>query len=150
MSGYVAGLVWRAQIPGASIKEKAVLAHLADFAHNDGTRIFPAKSTIAKETTLNRATVHRAIVWLLQSGILIEVKKGGGKAADTTEYKIDLDLLRALHGDRGDGPQQKAIDSINQSFDQGSQGATGRSGVAHSDPSHTATSGVAHSDPTRQ
>lgn len=114
MSGYVAGMVWRAEIPGAGLKEKAVLANMADQADRDGAHIFPSKPTIAKETCLGLSTVKKAVKWLIEKRILIVVRQGGsGNPRDTTEYRIDLDLLRALHGDKGDGPQERARAQLN-------------------------------------
>lgn len=118
MSGYVSGLVWRADIPRASLTEKAVLSLYGDIGHDDGTHIYQSKSTVADRAQTSIDTVKRVTKWLLRSGLFIVVAQGAGGAKDhTTEYRIDLNILRALAGDLGDGAKERATAKIENTFD---------------------------------
>jgi hypothetical protein len=80
------GLVWDYYPEGGG--ELTVALKLADHASHDGSRIWPAISTIADQTNQSERTVQRQIQAMLKRGWLIEVKKGGGGPGKTTIYRI--------------------------------------------------------------
>ena len=99
MSGFIQGLIWRTDIPGANITRKAVFACYADRAADDGSRVFPSKASIARSVTCELSTVKRATKWLVEVGLMEVVREGqGGHAKDTTEYRIRIDKLLELAG----------------------------------------------------
>lgn len=73
-----------------------VLISLASWADDDGSHIFPRVETLAKKARCSVRQAQRALRQLEQDGVLLVVKKGGGRSI--TEYKIDVVKLRAGQG----------------------------------------------------
>lgn len=73
---------------------KSVALKLADYASDDGSRVFPSVATIAAQTEISERTVQRALTGFVEEGLLKIVRKGGGR--HTTEYAFDLTVLLAL------------------------------------------------------
>src|SRR4051812_40671604 len=73
---------------------KAVALKLADYASDDGSRVFPSVATIAAQTEISDRTVQRALMGFVEEGLLKIVRKGGGR--HTTEYAFDLKFLLTL------------------------------------------------------
>ncbi len=88
MSGFLAGLVWKADLPR---DQKYILVALADHGQDDGTRIFPSIRQTALKVGASERTVQRHINKLLRRGILEVVRESGFRRP--TEYRINVDNL---------------------------------------------------------
>lgn len=58
---------------------KTVLAVLAEFAAEDGTRVFPSIALLAIHTGLAERTVQGALRWLEAEGWIVRERAGGGR-----------------------------------------------------------------------
>lgn len=97
-------IVWDPdRLPVGGGKLNLALA-LADFASDDGTRIFPAVRTLARKTRQSERTVQRQLAefrasgWLIADAIQVE---GGG---DGTCVRYHINPLWLKGGDIGDTP----------------------------------------------
>jgi hypothetical protein len=70
---------------------------MAERASKDGTGIWCSKGRIARETELNISTVKKAVVRLLQDGILVKTGQRHHDYGYTAVYKIALDVVEKLH-----------------------------------------------------
>jgi hypothetical protein len=131
MSGYVQGLVWRANIDAPNASYKAVLVRLADEADNEGYNVFPSNETVATDTQLSPATVKRAKKWLLEGGWLLSDFRPSRRRFRTRRYRINIEALESAT------KPKKSIDydsvSTNKDHPCGE--------MAHLDPGPRATSG---------
>ena len=93
MSAYLMGIVLKTELGGPTIK--AVAVKLADHAHDDGTSIYPSVKTIARQAEVSHRSAQYAIRQLVAKGLLVLVRKGGGR--DTSQYRFDMRLLMELH-----------------------------------------------------
>jgi hypothetical protein len=92
-------IVWK--IPFPTSTQMLLALKLADHAKDDGTDVFPGKSSLADRARCSISTVKTTLRLLRESGILIVVREGGQKGPhDTTEYRFNVGLLEALA--RGD------------------------------------------------
>lgn len=74
-----------------------VLLAMADWASDEGTRIFPTISKLAAKARLSDRQVQRALDTLRdEDGIVEIVKAARGKPGLANEYRIDLELLRTV------------------------------------------------------
>jgi Helix-turn-helix domain len=71
--------------------EQSLLLCLADFANDDGTRIFPSVARVAWRLGASRATVQRHMAHFRAIGVLKVVEEGGGRGS--TVYTLDLSAL---------------------------------------------------------
>ena len=94
MSVRVSTLVWDTDFPTQSMK--LVALKLADNSSDNGDSIYPAKDTIARMTGCSRSTVHSVVSELIECGLLVVVQMGGHGPGDTTQYRFDMTILRAL------------------------------------------------------
>jgi hypothetical protein len=93
MSAYLMGIILKTELGGPTIK--AVAVKLADHAHDDGTSIYPSVKTIARQAEVSHRSAQYAIRQLVAKGLLVLVRKGGGR--DTSQYRFDMRLLMELH-----------------------------------------------------
>lgn len=92
MSTKITPIVWNYY--SGEPREKLTAVYLADRAHSDGSHIFPAIKTIAKDTRQSERTIQRQLKkmvgdrWLL----VVDHRKGGRK--NPTHYCINPEWLR--------------------------------------------------------
>lgn len=87
------------------IHEKGLLMAIAGHARHDGTCVWAGIDTLAYESGLSRATVHRQLKKLVEKKLLI-IEKGGHGARDTNVYSIpccalalkELEVLTGVSG----------------------------------------------------
>ena len=93
MSIKVSSMVWRARLPST---QKLVAARLADFADDDGCRVFPSNGRVATECGLSDRAVRDAMRALEAAGVLILValEKPGQRLP--REYRFSLAKLVEL------------------------------------------------------
>ncbi len=96
MSIEVMTMVFKAHFGSVSLN--AVALKLADHAHDDGSSVYPAKSSVAVAAEVSVPTVKRAIKLFVQKGLLFVVREGGKGPGDPTEYAFNLELLRSMKG----------------------------------------------------
>lgn len=75
---------------------KLVLLKLIDACDDDGSRIFPAISTIARAAQCSTRQVQRELKAFLDIGLIRLVREGGKGPRSTNEYALDLDVLQLL------------------------------------------------------
>lgn len=73
-----------------------VLISLASWADDDGSHIYPRVETLATKARCSVRQAQRALRQMESDGVLIVVKKGGGRSL--TEYRIDVEKLRDGQG----------------------------------------------------
>ncbi|MGE4224564.1 MAG: hypothetical protein AB7I23_14545 [Vicinamibacterales bacterium] len=71
----------------------------ANFAADDGRRVFPAVARLAKMTAKSRSQVVRDLRRLVALGVLVLERRGGGTAASV--YAFNLKALTSVVGDTG-------------------------------------------------
>lgn len=95
MSIDVGALVWRAALPAM---DKIVLLRLADFAAEDGSRIFPSIGRVCRECGVSDRHVQNVLKKYVASGLLHQVRAGGGRCRGgdgrTSEYRMDIEALK--------------------------------------------------------
>ncbi len=107
MSLRVSALVWRAMLPGSGTgTQKLVAARLADFADDDGGRVFPSNARLCRECGLSERAVREAIRALESAGVLVLVAMERPGQHLPREYRFDLDALARL--DDGEPADNKA------------------------------------------
>lgn len=90
-----------------------VLIALCSWAHDDGCRIFPRVETVAQKARCSVRQAQRALRQLETDGVLVVVKKGGGRSV--TEYRIDIVKLRNGHGCQngtGDKTDSQIVENV--------------------------------------
>jgi len=89
-------MVWEITWPTQS--QLLVALKLADHAHNDGSSIYPAKASIARQAQCSESTVSNALRALRNCGMLCVVQEGGSGPRSPTIYRFNVELLEALAG----------------------------------------------------
>lgn len=93
MSIHVMSLVYRKKF--GSPTAKLIALKLADHAGDDGGEIFPSVERISSECELSERQVQRTLKSMVEAGLLMVTKPGGGKG-NTTHYDMDLAAIEAL------------------------------------------------------
>lgn len=94
MSRYVAALVYRKRV--GSMARKAILAYCAERANDDGTGVWPAKTTVAREVECSKQTVIDVFRQFVSEGLLIEVGKRTTGNGYVVCYDLNIDAIKAL------------------------------------------------------
>ena len=76
MSFHVVALVMRSKF--GNPQRKCIALKLADCANDDGTRIFPARATIASHAECSIKSVKRTLKEWVKLRVLFVVREGGG------------------------------------------------------------------------
>jgi DNA-binding transcriptional ArsR family regulator len=84
--------VWRADIDPTA---KLVLLRLADFADDDGSRVFPSVARVADDCGLSARAVQTALRRLEAGGLLIMVAEADARSQRPRAYRIDIAALNA-------------------------------------------------------
>jgi len=84
------GQVWERQIAGSAAM---VLLVLADFARDDGSKVFPSIETIAYKVGLHRRQTRYILQRLRDRGVLVVTREGRGRGR-TTHYRINIEALK--------------------------------------------------------
>lgn len=92
MSVKVSALCWKVRLAAT---EKLILLRLADYADDQGFNIYPAVQTVADDCGVGRRAAQLTLKKLVDVGILVVINQGGGRRR-TTEYAIDMDLVKQL------------------------------------------------------
>ena len=87
---------------GSTIK-KMIAVKLADCADDQGSNVYPAIDTIARQAEVSRRSVNNALREFEAAGILVCEKRGGSGPKATHRYRFDLDVLAALPSTNDDG-----------------------------------------------
>src|SRR5258708_6411094 len=90
MSVHVTSPVWKFQ--GLTPPEKLVLLKLADCANEEGESIYPAVSTVMRETGLSETAVRQALRHFKKWGILLA--EGKHERRRTVVYRMNMELLK--------------------------------------------------------
>lgn len=94
MSIKLMSLVWDIAWPTQS--QLVIALKLADYANDDGEKIFPARETLAQKAHCSETTVKSALRAFRNCGLLRVVHDGGNGPRDTTIYQLNVDLLHGL------------------------------------------------------
>lgn len=87
-------LVWEIHWPTQS--QLLVALKLADHAHNDGSSVYPAKASIARQAQCSESTVQNALRAFRSCGLLTVIQEGGSGPRSPTVYAINVGLLESL------------------------------------------------------
>ena len=93
MSLKVTQLVWKARLPST---QKLVAARLADFADDDGGRVFPSNARVAEDCGLSERSVRDTMRALEAAGVLVLVALERPGQNLPREYRLDLTVLVKL------------------------------------------------------
>ena len=120
-------LVLRMDIP---TQRKAVAFALAKFANSDGTRVFPGQQKVADMAKLHLTNARAHIRALVAAGMLVVVKRGGGRNGDPHVYRLtrpadittlplwlDPDMER-YENNGGDGPEEHQAPALGENVEQ--------------------------------
>jgi hypothetical protein len=140
-------LVLRMNIPP---QRKAVAFALSSFANPDGTRVFPGQGKVADMANLHETNARKHIKALVAAGMLIVVKRGGGRGGATNSYRLarpaDITTL-PLWLD----PDMNRVEDKRYSTEEHRASALGgsvdNSTAAPVDNSEMPSAGALHSDP---
>lgn len=94
MSIDLMSMVWRVTWPTQS--QLLVALKLADHAHDDGSHVYPGKTSVSKQAQCSESTVANALRAFRNCGLLHVVREGGKGPKDPTVYAINVSLLKAL------------------------------------------------------
>lgn len=94
MSIRLMSLVWDITWPTQS--QLLVALKLADHAADDGSNVYPAKSTVARQAQCSESTVQNALRAFRECGLLTVIRQGGNGPKDPTVYAINVHLLTQL------------------------------------------------------
>lgn len=94
MSIHLMSLVWRVRFPSQT--QKLLMMRIADFAHEDGTGIYPAIDTMASEIGASRRQTQYALKALESCDLIRRVRAGGKGSKCTNAWQINNELLVQL------------------------------------------------------
>lgn len=94
MSIRLMSLVWEITWPTQS--QLLVALKLADYANDDGSSIYPARASVARQAQCSESTVKNTLRAFRDAGLLIVVQEGGSGPKSPTVYAFNIDMLRAL------------------------------------------------------
>lgn len=88
-------LVWKVPFPTST--QMVVALKLADHAKDDGTDIFPGRTSLAARSRCSESTVKTTLRLFRDAGILVVIEEGGRKGPHhTTRYQMNVNLLSAI------------------------------------------------------
>jgi hypothetical protein len=122
MSAFLLGIGFRADM--GTCARKLVLLKLIDACEEDGTRIFPAISTIARAAQCSTRQVQRELQAFREAGLIRLVREGGKGPRSTNEYALDLDVLQRLGKEGWEVVTNGKGDTVSP-LDHGEKGDTG-------------------------
>lgn len=76
-----------------------VLLALADFAGDDGKRIYPHVETLAKKARLSIRSTQLALETLRADGVIRPVANAGGGRGKSVEYEMDVERVQKMRPD---------------------------------------------------
>ena len=92
-----------------------VLLAIADFASNDGRRIFPHVETLAEKARISTRAVQLALNVLIEDGVLSTDDRAGGRGK-RVEYRMDVERVKNMRPtQKGEGDDEKARSARPQS-----------------------------------
>ncbi len=94
MSIGLMSLVWK--IPFPTSTQMLIALKLADYANDDGTSIYPAKSSLAEKARCSEDTVKRTMKAFRECGIIHLIKEGGNGPKSTNVWVLNVGLIRDL------------------------------------------------------
>ena len=90
MSVALMAKVWDSALPS---DERFVALCLADFADDEGTRIWPSQAVVARKVGKDERSVRRTFKKLIDRGVLIPLGGQGGGRGVTVRYRMSADAL---------------------------------------------------------
>lgn len=73
-----------------------VLLSLADWANDDGSRVFPTMAALAQKTRKSMRGTRRILRQLEEDGVIRQIHRATGKPGLGTEYRIDVERLQKM------------------------------------------------------
>lgn len=95
MSIEIMSMVWKASNEFLTSSEKTVLVRLADFAADDGYRVYPSWNRIIRDTGISRSSVARSFSSLQKKGVLIKMQEASKEEWHSCIYRINKPLLES-------------------------------------------------------
>jgi len=94
MSIHLMSLVWKIKFPSQT--QKLLLMRMADFAHENGTNVYPAIETVAEDMGASRRQTQYAIKSLESCSLVNRIRSGGKGNKNTNQWNINTELLVSL------------------------------------------------------
>jgi hypothetical protein len=94
MSIALMSVVWRVPFPTSA--QMLIALKLADYANDEGAKIYPSKATLAAQARCSESTVKATLRLFREAGLLIVIEAGGQGPHDTTRYQLNVGLINAL------------------------------------------------------
>lgn len=87
--------VWKVPFPTST--QMVIALKLADHAKDDGSDIFPGRTSLAARARCSESTVKATLRLFRSCGILIVIEEGGTKGPHhTTKYQMNTGLIEAI------------------------------------------------------
>jgi hypothetical protein len=86
-----------------------VLLALSDWAHDDGSRVFPTVDQVAAKARMTVRNVQYALRRLKGDGMLCVVENGIGGRGKPTEYRIDVERVKNLRREKGANGSEERV-----------------------------------------
>lgn len=120
--------------------ERLLALALADHASDDGSRVFPSVSLLAKKSVQSERTVQYQLRKMETIGWLIRVSDGIGGKGNTTEYCISPDWLKGAELAPFEKPQrvQSATQRVQPDASKGATAVAPESSITIIQPSEAA------------
>lgn len=115
MSVYATGLLLRTHLPGADAAHKLVLMVLGEMIATDH---HPDFDELALAAQMHKATAYRKVADLTAAGLL-KIEHEWINREKFFRWTVNVALLRALHGDRGEGEAMRAARAVEAGFARG-------------------------------
>lgn len=99
MSITIMNLVWQLDAREVSSTERLVLLNLASYANGNGTNAFPSVQRIARQTSLTRRGVQKALRRLCEKRLIV----ADGLVGRVVRYTVDLEGEPRSHYESNEG-----------------------------------------------
>jgi DNA-binding transcriptional ArsR family regulator len=87
-------LMWDVRFPTQS--QLLIALKLADFANDQGDSVYPSRNRLSSDTQSSQSTVKNTLRAFREIGLLHVVREGGHGPKSTTEYAINVRLVKAV------------------------------------------------------
>ena len=110
MSNLVSNLIQTKKV--GSLTKKAILMYMADKASDDGSGIWVSKSNMAADLEMTDRAVRIHIKDMIAMGIVSESGQRQCKSGYTIDYRINLNIIKALQPTRATSERDSPLNDI--------------------------------------
>ena len=110
MSNLVSNLIQTKKV--GSLTKKAILMYMADKASDDGSGIWVSKANMAADLEMTDRAVRIHIKDMIAMGIVSESGQRQCKSGYTIDYRINLNIIKALQPTRATSERDSPLNDI--------------------------------------